>query len=112
MSSLRRHEGVLLIDHRAGPGMPADVVQQSGLETPIVGAQATYESATYTCSHCHRVVVLNPDRTRAREYCPKCDHRICDGCGAERRRTGGDCLTMNARLDRLQEDAFHLIGKG
>jgi len=38
------------------------------------------ECATTTCSHCQRIVVLNPDRTRERGYCRKCDHYICDEC--------------------------------
>lgn len=87
MGSLQRHEGYLLIDNRAsGDGL--------------------MESATVTCSHCHRIVVLNPDRTRPREYCSGCDHYICDGCAAIRSSQPA-CLTLNAVLDRQQEAAFH-----
>ena len=39
-----------------------------------------FEAATTTCSHCQRIVVLNPDRTRERGYCRKCVHYICDEC--------------------------------
>jgi len=53
--------GNLLIDHRAYDG-------------------SVFEADTSTCSHCQRVVVLRADRTRARAYCAKCDHYICDGC--------------------------------
>lgn len=86
MSSLQRHEGYLLIDNRAsGDGL--------------------LESATVTCSHCHRIVVLNPDRTRPREYCAGCDHYICDGCAAIRSSQPA-CLPFNKVLDRLQKAAF------
>ena len=36
------------------------------------------ELATLTCAHCQLIVVLNPERKRARGYCPKCDAYICD----------------------------------
>lgn len=84
--SKRSLEGYLLIDHRAGDGMP-------GLR-----AGSVFESATITCSHCQTQVVLNPDRSRARAYCPKCDHYICDGCEAIRVQTGV-CRTWKQIMD-------------
>lgn len=84
--SKRSQEGYLLIDHRACASGPT----------------ALHESATITCSHCHRVVVLNPGRTRVRGYCSKCDHYLCDACEAERTRTG-ECRPLNAVIDHLQE---------
>lgn len=86
MSSLRRHEGYLLVDNR---------VSGAGLE----------ESPTITCSHCHRVVVINPQRTRPRQYCSGCDHYICDGCGEVYKQTRA-CMPFNAVLDRAQATAF------
>ncbi len=86
--SKRSHEGYLLNDQRHSGG---------GL----------LESATITCSHCHRVVVLNPQRTRERGYCAKCDHYLCDGCTA-----GGECLPLNKVLDELQNAAVLSLGKG
>lgn len=73
MPSLRRHEGLLLIDHSASPGTP-EVPEGARLELPTV-----------TCCHCNRVVVLNMARTRPRGYCAKCDHYVCDlpACNAE-----------------------------
>lgn len=40
------------------------------------------EVATACCKHCNAVVMLNPQRTRPREYCHKCDGYVCDkgGC--------------------------------
>lgn len=81
MPSLKRHEGYLMVDHRASPGLPADFYKPLGIESPpIAGEGKMVEAATITCSHCNGVVVLNPLRTRPRAYCAKCDHYICDIC--------------------------------
>ena len=97
MSSLRRHEGYLLIDHRVSPGVPA------GPDPALVGAGRLFESATITCSHCQAVVILNPDRSRPRHYCAKCDHYVCDKpeCVLV-------CDPMQARMDRLAVQALTL----
>lgn len=86
MSSKRSHEGYLLIDHRFSPGVSDDVVKQAGL--PIGAGRGLYESATYTCSHCQAIVVLNHLRTRDRGYCRKCDHYVCDICATALAQTG------------------------
>ena len=98
MKSKRSLEGYLLIDNRLAPRVP------SFHGTPEIPAGASYESATITCSHCHTVVILNPDRTRPRNYCGKCDHYVCDrpGCNLE-------CRPFNATLDRLQAEAARII---
>ena len=91
--SKRSHEGYLLSDLRHSGG-------------------ALLESATITCSHCHRQLLVNPARTRAREWCPKCDHYLCDRCGLIRKLDGGACEPLKAKMDRLQNEAAILIGKG
>lgn len=91
MASLRRHEGYLLNDQRLSGGVC--------VEAPVL-----------TCSHCHLQMIVNPMRTRTREYCPKCDHHICDGCALVRKVNGGDCVPLNAVIERLQNHA-ELIGK-
>lgn len=66
MSSLAKQEGYLLVDNRgAGEGMT--------------------EFATVTCCHCQRTWIKNPQRTRERGYCAKCNGYVCDnpGCHAE-----------------------------
>lgn len=63
------------------------------------------EADTYTCSHCNAVVVLNRDRTRERYRCAGCSHHICDGCAAEKVRTGV-CLTMAQRYQDWLESLF------
>ncbi len=97
MSSLRRHEGYLLIDHSNSPGVP------NGGDAAHVGAGQKFESATVTCSHCHYVVVLNPDRSRARHYCSKCDHYVCDKLTCV-----VDCQPMNRTLDIMHAQALRL----
>lgn len=92
MLTKRSLEGYLLIDHSQSPGAGQ------------VPAGRKFESATVTCSHCHRIVVLNPDRSRERHHCRRCDHYICDWCAA-----AGECQPMNKTLDRLQEQASRII---
>lgn len=84
--SKRSLEGYLLMDNRVSGGQM--------VEAPIL-----------TCSHCQRQLMVNPGRTRDREYCAKCDHYICDWCAAERKGVD-ECLPMKARLEALQADAF------
>jgi hypothetical protein len=74
---------------------------------PPGAGRGTYESATYTCSHCCQVVVINPLRTRAREYCARCDHIICDRCGALRAANGGECKTFQQTIDEIRKAAEH-----
>lgn len=63
---------------------------------------ANFEVATYTCTHCESVVVLNPERTRERFKCRGCNHLICDGCAALRT-AGATCKTYAQHLDELYE---------
>ena len=56
------------------------------------------EFDTYTCTHCSRVVVMNPARTRARYKCHGCNHHICDDCAAEKA-NGAQCKTMLQKFD-------------
>lgn len=68
MSSLTRYEGYLLVDNRAGGGVP--------------GIGRFEEKATLQCAHCASAYVKNPNRIRPREFCRKCARYICDNCGA------------------------------
>jgi hypothetical protein len=65
--------GYLFIDHRASPGMPDSKYLREG---------SVYEADTLWCSHCSMVMVRNPDRTRDRGHCPKCNEYLCDWCAA------------------------------
>jgi hypothetical protein len=104
MGSLRRFEGRILIDHSQSPGVDAHPDPRMRLDSPIVAAGSVYESATITCCHCATIVVLNPQRTRARGYCAKCDHYVCDqpGCNAE-------CSPFQKTLDHALTSAALLI---
>lgn len=91
MKTLRSQEGMILVDHSAtGLGLEGRPGRK-------------LEAATYTCRHCHRVVILNPDRARARGYCPKCSHRVCDQCEVERVASGGECRDMERVISEIQE---------
>jgi hypothetical protein len=82
--------GYVEIDHRDSPKLP-------------VGVPSWYfESDTYTCTHCSRVVVINMNRTRERYYCRGCQHHICDDCAAKKV-LGEPCKTMNQKIDEHLE---------
>lgn len=103
MSSIRRREGYFMLDHSASPGLPDEMLRTAGL--PADAGKTLFEAATYTCSHCNYVVVVNPDRRRERAYCAKCDHLICDACNATRLASGGECKTMLQLIEEIQEKA-------
>ena len=100
MSSKRRFEGELTIDHRFTPGLRPEEVAP-GL--PAGACQGLFEAPTYTCNHCCAVVVLNPLRNRTREYCRKCDHYIWDGCSAIMAKTK-ECKTFEKIIEEHQEE--------
>lgn len=108
MNSKKNHEGWLMIDHRASPGVSAEFVRGLGFDPEncgIAGEGEIFEAATITCSHCQTVLLKNPTRTRERGYCAKCDHYICDPCAAEKHLTG-ECNLARKRHDNAQEQAF------
>jgi len=84
MSSLKRHEGYLLVDHRASPGLPEEIARQAGYDPKFCGEGKIFEAASLTCSHCKNSWIKNPLRTRERAYCSQCDHYICDWCDLKR----------------------------
>lgn len=105
MGSLRRHEGYLLIDHSNSPGVPDDLLRASGLPGMIEGqgAPVKFEAPTITCSHCEQVLVVNPNRTRARGYCTGCDHYICDVCTYAREVRREACAHIARLTEAIQE---------
>lgn len=66
------------------------------------GTVRYFEADTYTCSHCHAVVVLHPLRKRERYKCQGCKHHICDECAAKRV-AGEVCKTFWQRADEFLE---------
>lgn len=105
MSSLKRHEGYLLIDNRSAPGVSKEEAARLG-KGGIPGLQGAplTEVPTITCSHCQVVVIINNLRERPRAYCAKCDHYICDRCGAVAAQTR-ECVPFKRILDEQQEQA-------
>lgn len=80
MSSLKRYDGELMIDHRASPGLDQEAARAMGLEGVPIG-ESTYNTVpTLGCNHCGCVQIVNPNRKRERNYCRTCDHYICDVC--------------------------------
>jgi len=80
--------------------MPLETARNTGAMPVSRGMK--FECATLTCSHCQQVLILNPDRTRERGYCPKCDHYVCDACEGIRVQSGGDCKTFKQIMDEVE----------
>ena len=104
MFSKRELEGYFEIDHRLGEGITPEQAWSAGKNTIPVGRGMRFQTPTINCSHCTRLVVLNPDRSRDRGYCPKCDKYLCDQCEGERVRTG-ICRPFSQVIDEFLENA-------
>lgn len=104
MKNKRDLEGYVEVDHRNSPGITAAQAAAVGSRLVVPGG-TVFKSATVTCSHCKTVVVLNPNRSRGREYCRNCDHAICDRC-ALLMKLGHPCRPF----DKVIEE-FNLKGK-
>lgn len=100
--SKRSLEGEILIDHRASPGLPPEVAEWADLPPEAVQGGHVFESPIITCGHCQDTVVLRPDRTRERGWCPHCDHYICDACTAHLHLTLR-CRPIQQQLDEVYE---------
>lgn len=100
MKSLRSHEGYLLIEPGMGPQLSLEEAAKTGKKIIGAGTRGRVEAGVLTCSHCHRQVLVNPMRTRDRNWCSRCHHYICDepGCNA-------DCNPRAAFLDNLEKAA-------
>jgi len=94
--SLRDLEGYYMTDHRHAAPVPEDLLHRSGL--PPAAGRGLFEAPTYTCKHCQRIVVMNPDRSRERTFCRGCNHLICDECAAVKAVTLR-CKTFDQVLD-------------
>ncbi len=97
----RAREGELMIDHRASPGLPAGFYRSIGLEGLDCPEGSLAEAATITCAHCNTVVIMNPDRSRARGHCHKCDAYVCDNPACHR-----DCTPFSKILDVTEAHAY------
>lgn len=109
MSSKRKHEGYLLIDNRNNEGVPEELLQTMPIALPKEAGKKVFEAAIITCSHCQVGVVVNPLRNRERAYCRKCDHYLCDRCGAIYGMSAGECRLYRKYIDKRQEEDALLI---
>lgn len=98
MKTKRSHECYLLIDNSAGPGVPDSVIPEKYAHLRGLG-RGKQEVASYTCPHCHDVVIMNPLRTRDRNWCKHCDHYVCDRVGCN-----SGCRVLNDVFDQMRED--------
>jgi hypothetical protein len=107
--SKRSHEGYLLVDNSAGPGVSADMLaeleRRAGKRATVtaVGEGQKTEVPVLTCPHCQKQMVVNLMRTRERAWCRKCDHYICDECDLIRKL--GDDSCKHRFLERAAERA-------
>ena len=107
MFSKRSQEGYLLIDHRDSPGISHEFLAKNNLGGPAVGAGKVYETAVWVCHGCQADIILNPKRTRPREWCMEHDSYLCDGCALTRKLTGS-CVPLRKRLSDLFERLIRL----
>jgi DNA-directed RNA polymerase subunit RPC12/RpoP len=78
------------------------MVDQRATGLPTSAGTPLFETATYTCTHCERVVLLNSARKRPRYKCHGCNHLICDDCAAEKLSLySGRCVTYKQKLDAI-----------
>ena len=80
MITQKSKESYLFVDHRASPGLSPEMARRMGYPAGSVSEGKLLEIATLTCCHCGGVLIKNPERTRAREHCFKCNSYICDMC--------------------------------
>lgn len=101
MRSKRSLEGYVMIDHRESPGItPEDVAHIPN--AIAVGKGQLFESPFVNCGHCPCIIVLNPNRSRERGYCRKCDEYLCDLCTAALWQTGV-CKTHIQQIEEVYE---------
>lgn len=95
----RRGASELTIDHSVGPGLSPEFLASMGLDpTMAVPGGSKLECATKTCAHCGSLVVLNPERARARGSCWRCNQYLCDPCAADND-TALKCRPLAQQID-------------
>jgi hypothetical protein len=75
-------DGELEVNHQASPGLPESIARRWNYDPLLCREGKVMRAATLGCPHCGSVVVLNPQRTRDRSHCMKCNRYICDWCKA------------------------------
>lgn len=99
MSRLQDREGILLLDHRNSPGVPAEMLRQAGL--PDSAGRGLYETPIYTCAHCQAGVPVIVKAFGVREHrfvCSGCQKVLCNRC-ALRKSVTGLCEPFEKKVD-------------
>jgi len=104
------HDGYLMMDHRASPGIPEELALKMGLDPAMSRGGKLAEYATTGCCHCGSHVIFNPQRTRDRAWCSKCDRYICDWCDAARKEPGYEHYTFSEIREMVQSEKFTVTG--
>jgi hypothetical protein len=98
--SLKRHDGELMVDHRA-----------CGEEPPgLTGMGRFFSVPTLACRHCGGVWVWNPKRERPREYCRFCNLYICDTCYGISKRAGYVHRTIDELTEMVTSGRYTIVG--
>lgn len=108
--SKKTHEGELMVDHRASPGIPAARAEAMGLDPAAFREGAVTHMRTLGCCHCGGVWVENPLRTRPRNHCIKCDRYLCDACAAVTHESGYVHRSFEEFADLIRGGKFILAG--
>lgn len=107
--SQKTHEGVILVDHRASPGLTPAQALKLGYHPEQVAEGKVFEAATLTCNHCQRTLIKNPLRVRERAHCFECARYICDWCDAERRKPDYTHMPMQKVVDLVTSGKYEMI---
>ena len=104
------HDGELMLDHRASPGLTPEQAHRMGYDPQmVVGGKQVY-AATLGCPHCGSHVLLNPFRKRERAHCYQCNQYICDICDGVRPESGYVHRTMKEIRDLLSTGKWEMRG--
>jgi hypothetical protein len=104
------HDGELMLDHRASPGIPEPLAQRMDLPPQLVRGGGVMTAAAASCPHCGTVVVLNPMRKRERAHCYQCNQYICDICDAVRYEPDYVHRTMREIAEKVASGKYTLSG--
>jgi hypothetical protein len=98
-------DGELFVDHRASPGIPAEIAVKMGYHPDQVRAGKSATIPTLGCPHCGGHQVKNPWRTRERAHCYVCNVYICDGCYLETRMPDYKHETFLQKCERMARES-------
>jgi hypothetical protein len=97
-------EGYLEIN--TGAGISPEIARTGPPGTMVQLPDQRIQRSTIKCAHCPVQVILNPDRTRERGNCQKCDHYICDEC-ALAMKLGAECVPHVKQINEGLSKIIH-----